>query len=141
MKEAHAGQEPKENLDPANFSQAADLVCLICTKKYKEGRLLKSHILRSHVGLEEDTEKKEVIEVETSAEDPLADPLADVEIDPLSSCKTDTETSADCDNIEIKDIEHIKASAGINISHNHSPKPVTIPLKPRLLTPGDKVVK
>ena len=139
MKEAHAGQEPKENLDPANFSQAADLVCLICTKKYKEGRLLKSHILRSHIGLEEDTEKKEVIEVETSAEDPLADPLADVEIDPLSSCKTDT--SADCDKIEIKDIEHIKASARINISPNDSPKPVTIPLKPRQLTSGDKVVK
>ena len=129
VKEAHAGEEPKENFDPENFSRVEDFVCRICDIKFKEGKHLKHHIIQSHLEVQE--EEKERVE----EGDPLGDPLAGVETD-LDTTRQDEEgeDNTNCDNIEMKDIEVIKANGEINtmrqIPESNTPK--VIPIKPNV---------
>ena len=146
IKKDHEGVEPKANVDPENFCSADEFVCLICIKKYKQRRLLKNHIMRVHFGVENETEttteEVKIVEVE----DPLGDPLAaDSENDPLNNSLPEGEKeAADCDIIEIKDVEVIKANGNgdfLTKKPDDSPKPVTIPLQPKPLSDTEKVCK
>ena len=134
--------EPKENVDPENFCSPDEFVCLICIKKYKHRRLLKNHIMRIHFGLNDETKTIEEVRIDEK-EDPLGDPLADSENDPLNSSLTEGEKEAtNCDIIEIKDVELIKANGDlIGKKPDESPKPVTIPLQPKPLSDTEKVCK
>ena len=109
---------------------------MICDKKYKESGWLKSHIIKYHLGLQDHTINSQPKTEEPAAvEDPLADPLADGGDDTQSpSLSEGGESPTKHDYIEFKDIELIKSNGEIS-----SPKPVTIPLKPKPLTGADKV--
>ena len=136
VKDAHAGEEPKENFNPENFSRVEDFVCRICDIKFIEGKLLKHHIIQSHLEVQEE-EKGRVEEA-----DPLGDPLAGVETDPDTSRQDEEgEDSTNCDNIEMKDIEVIKANGEINTKRQilESNTPKVIPIKPKQMSADEKV--
>ena len=66
--------------------------------------------MRIHFGFEDETETPEevkIVEKESAMEDPLGDPLAEAENDPLntSSPPEGEKESGNCDIIEIKDVE------------------------------------
>lgn len=129
-------------MDPEKFCSADEFVCLICIKKFKQRRLLKNHIMRTHFGFNDETKTTEEIRIDVE-EDPLENPLADSESDPLNSSLTEGEKNAtDCDIIEIKDVELIKANGDlIGKKPDKSPKPVTIPIQPKPLSDTEKVCK
>ena len=136
--------EPKANVDPENFCSADEFVCLICIKKYKHRRLLKNHIIRVHFGLNVGAETIEEVKIdEKESTDPLGDPLADTENDPLNTSLNEGEKEAEnCDIIEIKDVEVIKANGDLlGKKPDDSPNPVTIPLQPKPLSETEKVCK
>ena len=103
--------------------------------------------MRIHFGFEEETETTEEVKIskkESAMEDPLADPLADTENDPLNtSSHTEGEKdSGNCDIIEIKDVEMIKANGDfLGEKPDDSPKPVTIRVQPKPLSETEKVCK
>ena len=146
IKKDHEGVEPKENVDPENFCSADEFVCLICIKKYKQRRLLKNHIMRVHFGLQDETETTEEVRIggtDSAIEDPLGDPLADSGSDPLNTSLTEGEKEdTNCDIIEIKDVEVIKANGDfLEKKQVDSPKPVTIRVQPKPLSETEKVCK
>ena len=100
--------------------------------------------MRVHFGVENETEttteEVKIVEVE----DPLGDPLAaDSENDPLNNSLPEGEKeAADCDIIEIKDVEVIKANGDfLEKKQVDSPKPVTIRVQPKPLSETEKVCK
>ena len=102
--------------------------------KYKEGSLLKQHILQSHLEFEQGKGK---------LEDPLGDPLAWLATEPESwSGAEGGETGTDCEKIEMKDIEVIKANGEINTNRvkHESNTPELSPIKPSQMSDSQKVL-
>ena len=103
--------------------------------------------MRIHFGFEDETETTEevkIFEKESAMEDPLGDPLAEGENDPLntSSPPEGEKESGNCDIIEIKDVEAIKANGDfLGKKPDDSPKPVTIRTQPKPLSETEKVCK
>ena len=92
--------------------------------------------MRVHFGLQDETETTEEVRIggtESAMEDPLGDPLADSGRDPLNTSLTEGEKEdTNCDIIEIKDVEVIKANGDLlGKKPDDSPNPVTIPLQPK----------
>ena len=130
--------EPKENVDPENFCSEEEFVCWICVKKYKQRSLLINHLIKIHFGPEDETETTEEVRIggkESAMEDPLGDPLADSENDPLNTSLPEGEKEeSNCD---------IMYSNGVFIEKqpDDSPKPVTIRVQPKPLSTNEMVCK
>ena len=71
IKENHEGVEPKENFSPEFFASAEDFVCLICVKKYDGRHNLKSHLVKTHLGLESFEDGKDVMKEYLQSQNPL----------------------------------------------------------------------
>ena len=124
---SHDGVEPKENHSEEHLlANTEDYICLICIKKYKGKQALKSHLIRQHLGANDETKESDAVNEFEKSKDPLNCDVVEVNGNSEnSSDNSQADTSIELiKEVNIEDIKNSADDIGDNSKIAENEKPV-----------------